>query len=100
MSAMEDMLEKAEAQRSDGQKAEMEANHNFEMLKQSLSDAIKTEEGELSAAKKGKAMAEEVRAPAGNQGSTDWLHHFDVFCFLCPNGVAAESVVGELRGRG
>merc|ERR1719247_109768 len=64
VSAMEDMLEKAEAQRSDGQKAEMEANHNFEMLKQSLSDAIKTEEGELSAAKKGKAMAEEANAAA------------------------------------
>merc|ERR1719364_672403 len=54
VSAMEDMLEKAE----------VEANHNFEMLKQSLSDAIKTEEGELSAAKKGKAMAEEANAAA------------------------------------
>jgi len=67
VSAMEDMLEKAEAQRSDGQKAEMEANHNFEMLKQSLSDAIKTEEGELSAAKKGKAMAEEANAAASGE---------------------------------
>ena len=41
ISAMEDMLEKAEAQRSDGQKAEMEAAHTFAMLKQSLEDAIK-----------------------------------------------------------
>ena len=62
--AMEDMLEKAEAQRSDGQKAEMEANHNYEMLKQSLEDAIKTETGELAESKKGKAMAEEENAAA------------------------------------
>merc|ERR1719482_1214648 len=62
--AMEDMLEKAEAQRSEGQKAEMEANHNYQMLKQSLEDAIKTETGELAESKKGKAMAEEENAAA------------------------------------
>merc|ERR1719428_324534 len=64
VSAMEDMLEKAEAQRSDGQKAEMEANHNFEMLKQSLEDAMKAENKELSESKKGKAVAEETKATA------------------------------------
>merc|ERR1719207_465456 len=67
ISAMEDMLEKAEAQRSDGQKAEMEANHNYEMLKQSLEDAVKTENGELAEAKKGKAMAEEANAAAAGE---------------------------------
>merc|ERR1719181_2000826 len=64
ISAMEDMLEKAEAQRSDGQKAEMEAAHNFAMLKQSLEDAIKVEKKEMSEAKKGKAVAEETQATA------------------------------------
>merc|ERR1719453_2095334 len=55
VSAMEDMLEKAEAQRAEGQKAEMEANHNFKMLKQSLEDAV---------SKKAKALAEEDKAVA------------------------------------
>merc|ERR1719324_1562494 len=64
ISAMEDMLEKAEAQRSDGQKAEMEAGHNFAMLKQSLEDAIKVEKKEMSDAKKAKAVAEETQATA------------------------------------
>jgi len=64
ISAMEDMLEKAEAQRSDGQKAEMEAAHNFAMLKQSLEDAIKVEKKEMSEAKKAKAVAEETGATA------------------------------------
>jgi chromosome segregation ATPase len=64
ISAMEDMLEKAEAQRSDGQKAEMEAAHNFAMLKQSLEDAIKVEKKEMSEAKKQKAVAEETGATA------------------------------------
>jgi chromosome segregation ATPase len=64
ISAMEDMLEKAEAQRSDGQKAEMEAGHTFAMLKQSLEDAIKVEKKEMSEAKKGKAVAEETQATA------------------------------------
>merc|ERR1719161_3073472 len=64
ISAMEDMLEKAEAQRSDGQKAEMEAAHNFAMLKQSLEDAMKVEKKEMSDAKKQKAVAEETQATA------------------------------------
>jgi len=64
VSAMEDMLEKAEAQRAAGQKAEMEAAHNFAMLKQSLEDAMKAENKELSESKKGKAIAEETKATA------------------------------------
>merc|ERR1719446_1991806 len=61
---MEDMLEKAEAQRSDGQKAETEAAHNFAILKQSLEDAMKVEKKEMSDAKKQKAIAEETGATA------------------------------------
>jgi len=64
LSAMEDMLEKAEAQRADGQKAEMEANHNFEMLKQSLEDSVAAETKELDESKKAKAGAEEEKAAA------------------------------------
>jgi hypothetical protein len=64
VSAMEDMLEKAEAQRADGQKAEMEANHNFKMLKQSLEDAVANQDKELAESKKAKALAEEDKATA------------------------------------
>merc|ERR1719506_2317798 len=61
------MLEKAEAQRADGQKAEMEANHNFEMLKQSLEDSVAAETKELDESKKAKAMAEEEKAAADGE---------------------------------
>jgi len=64
VSAMEDMLEKAEAQRADGQKAEMEANHNFKMLKQSLEDSVANQDKELAESKKAKALAEEDKAVA------------------------------------
>jgi hypothetical protein len=64
VSAMEDMLEKAEAQRAEGQKAEMEANHNFKMLKQSLEDSVANQDKELAEAKKAKALAEEDKAVA------------------------------------
>jgi hypothetical protein len=64
VSAMEDMLEKAEAQRAEGQKAEMEANHNFKMLKQSLEDAVANQDKELAESKKAKALAEEDKAVA------------------------------------
>jgi len=64
VSAMEDMLEKAEAQRAEGQKAEMEANHNFKMLKQSLEDSVANQDKELAESKKAKALAEEDKAAA------------------------------------
>merc|ERR1719263_895181 len=38
LSTLEDMMEKAAAQRADGQKAEMVAQHNFELLEQKLKD--------------------------------------------------------------
>lgn len=64
---MEDMLEKSEAQQSDGQKAEMEARHQFDMLKLSLEDGIKTETKELAESKKQKAMAEETKSTSAGE---------------------------------
>ena len=61
---MEDMLEKAEAQASEQQKAEMTAAHNFAMLKQGLEDAMNNAAKELSDAKKAKGAAEETKAEA------------------------------------
>jgi len=69
VSAMEDMLEKAEAQRADGQKAEMTANHNFEMLKQSLEDSVADQDKDLAESKKAKALAEEDKATAEGEVS-------------------------------
>merc|ERR1719253_1356166 len=61
---MEDMLEKAEAQASEQQKAEMTAAHNFAMLKQGLEDSMANAAKELSDAKKAKGAAEETKAEA------------------------------------
>merc|ERR1719247_3436992 len=60
ISALEDMLEKAKAQQSEAQKAEMEANFNFDMLKQKLEDQIKFANKELDDTKKSKAEEYEV----------------------------------------
>merc|ERR1719287_28829 len=64
VSRVQDMLQKAEAQQSEAQKAEMTAAHNFAMLKQGLEDAMKNADKELAEAKKGKAGAEEAKAEA------------------------------------
>merc|ERR1719253_2506593 len=64
VSTLEDMLEKAQAQQSEGQKAEMTAAHNFAMLKQGLEDAMAAAKKELADAKKAKATAEEAKAEA------------------------------------
>merc|ERR1719247_221934 len=64
ISALEDMLEKAKAQQSEAQKAEMEANFNFDMLKQKLEDQIKVANKELDDTKKSKAESEEGKAEA------------------------------------
>jgi hypothetical protein len=69
VAAMEDMLEKAEAQRADGQKAEMTANHSFEMLKQSLEDSVADQDKDLAESKKAKALAEEDKATAEGEVS-------------------------------
>merc|ERR1719253_120167 len=64
LETLEDMLEKAQAQQSEAQKAEMNAEHNFQMLKQGLEDAVANQTKEMSAAKKAKALAEEAKATA------------------------------------
>jgi chromosome segregation ATPase len=55
---------KAEAQRSDSSKAETEAQFNFEMLKQSLTDELKTQNKELATARNNLAANQEALATA------------------------------------
>merc|ERR1719316_31292 len=64
LSTLEDMMEKAAAQRADGQKAEMISQHNFELLAQKLNDEIADQEKQLKATKKAKAVAEEAKSEA------------------------------------
>merc|ERR550514_1955497 len=64
LETLEDMLDKAKAQQSEAQKAEMNAKHNFEMLAQKLKDSIEHQGKELDAAKKDKAEASEAKATA------------------------------------
>merc|ERR1719375_1145746 len=64
ISSLEDMLEKAKAQQSDAQKAEMNAKFDFDMLKQKLEDQIKLANKELDDTKKSKAESEEGKATA------------------------------------
>jgi len=61
---LEDMKEKAVAMKNDGVKAEMNAKHSFEMLKQSLENTIAQDGKELAEAKSVKAGAEEAKAIA------------------------------------
>jgi len=62
LDTLADMQEKAEGTLDAKQKKEMEAKHNFEMLKQSLVDAIAANKKELADTKKDKAEAEETKA--------------------------------------
>jgi len=59
-----DMKEKAESQLSEARKAEMNSKHNFDMMKQSLVDAIAAAEKELAEAKAAKFEAEGTKATA------------------------------------
>merc|ERR1719454_2790832 len=61
---LEDMKEKAVAMKNDGVKAEMNAKHSFEMLKQSLENTIAQDNKELAESKSVKAAAEESKAIA------------------------------------
>jgi len=61
---LEDMKEKAVAMKNDGVKAEMNAKHSFEMLKQSLENTIAQDNKELAESKSVKAAAEEAKAIA------------------------------------
>jgi len=61
---LEDMLDKAETQLSEARKEESNAQHNYNLLKQSLSDQIKFDKEEMEEAKGNKAAAEETKATA------------------------------------
>jgi len=64
MDVLEDMKEKAEGQLADLRKAEVNAKHNFEMLKQSLTDQASADGKWLDEQKSAKAAAEEAKASA------------------------------------
>merc|ERR1719408_713654 len=61
---LEDMKEKAEGQLSDLRKAETNARHNFEMLKQSLTDQIEADTKNSDEEKANKAATQEDKATA------------------------------------
>merc|ERR1719217_711812 len=61
---LEDMREKAEAQLDEARKAEMNSKHNYELLKQSLTDEISVDNKDLSESKAGLAGATEIKATA------------------------------------
>merc|ERR1719460_1275370 len=59
---LEDMLDKAEADLAEARKEEMNAQHNYEMLKQSLEDAMQFGDEEKAATEKHKTECEESKA--------------------------------------
>jgi hypothetical protein len=61
---LEDLLEKAETQLEKARKQEQTSLHNFQMLKQSLTDEISFASKDMDAAKKNKAASEEAKAVA------------------------------------
>jgi len=64
LDVIEDLKEKAEAELSDLRKAEQSATHNFQMLKQSLTDSIEADEKRLAESKSLKASFSESKASA------------------------------------
>merc|ERR1719265_1455512 len=59
---LEDMKEKAEGQLDDLRKAESTAQHNYDMLKQSLEDEIEADNKDMEEEKSLKAASEEQKA--------------------------------------
>jgi hypothetical protein len=66
MDTLEDLKDKAEEQLSSMRKAEMNAQHNYDMLKQSLEDQVAADNKDLSEQKSLKASTEEAKATAGS----------------------------------
>jgi hypothetical protein len=64
LEVLEDMKEKAVAMRNDGQKAELNAKHAYEMLKQSLEGELAADKKTLEQAKADKAAASETKSIA------------------------------------
>ena len=79
------------------QKAEMEEKHNFDMLKQSLMDAIAANKKELAESKKDKAAAEEVKATAEGDLAVDFF--FILSGFILTHAHRRELAEGRLRLR-
>merc|ERR1719327_1350142 len=61
---LEDMKEKAEGQLADLRKAESTTKHNYEMLKQSLTDQMEADTKDMDEEKSLKASTEETKATA------------------------------------
>merc|ERR1719407_95284 len=61
---LEDLKEKAEAELADARKAESNAKHNYEMMKQSLEDQIAADTKDMNEEKAGKEEAAEGKATA------------------------------------
>merc|ERR1719407_15108 len=61
---LEDLKEKAEAELADARKAESNAKHNYEMMKQSLEDQIAADTKDMNEEKAGKEAAAEGKATA------------------------------------
>jgi len=64
VSTLEDMLDKAKAERADAQKSEMNAAFDFKMLKQKLEDSGAAQGKEMNGHKRAKSAAEEKKAGA------------------------------------
>jgi predicted nucleic acid-binding Zn-ribbon protein len=62
--ALEDLLEKAEAQLETARKTEQSNKNNYDMLKQSLEDQLANENEDMAEAKKGLAASQEAKATA------------------------------------
>lgn len=62
LNLIRDLREKAEDERDDAQKAEMTAQHNFDMKAQALNNLISQANADLADAKKTKAAGEEEKA--------------------------------------
>merc|ERR1711956_42327 len=62
LDVLEDLKEKAEEQLSALRKAETNAKHNYEMLKQSLEDQIAADSKDMDETKSAKAASEEAKA--------------------------------------
>merc|ERR1719498_993913 len=61
---LEDLKEKAEGELSDARKAESNAKHNYNMMKQSLEDQMANDNKDLDGEKAAKANAQEEKAAA------------------------------------
>merc|ERR1719261_474430 len=70
VATLEDMLEKAKEEHADAQKAEANAQFDFDMLKQKLEDAMAYGDKELAESKKEKAAAEEAKGVAEGELAT------------------------------